>query len=389
MLERARNTDGEDRKRGAKTMRSFSTAAVICLVFALVQSGVAGAQMSPQKDLTVVSWGGSYTRSQMLAYVKPFRRQSGEWVAMETYNGGLEEIREQIETENVVWDVVDFELSDLIRGCREGLLEKIDHNALPSGSDGASAKEDFIPGAFTDCGVGQTVWATVIAYNNETVGGSPPTQLADFFDVKKFPGKRGLRRDPRVVMEWALMADGVAANEVYAALETKAGLDRAFAVLDQIKTSIVWWKSGSDPVALLDAGAVAMTSVWNGRMYRPIVEGGKDYAILWDAQIWDIDSWGIPKGSYNLRKALDFIRFATSSRQLAEQTKYISYGPARKSSMALVDGKVAAMLPTSEDNMANALQSNAEWWATHQAELSAKFEQWLAKGGRGLAGSSR
>ena len=100
---------------------------------------------APTKELTIVSWGGAYTRSQMLAYVKPYRLLSGEWVWMETYNGGLKEIREQVETENVVWDVVDFELSDLIRGCREGLLEEIDHGTLPPGEDGTPAAEDFIP----------------------------------------------------------------------------------------------------------------------------------------------------------------------------------------------------------------------------------------------------
>ena len=92
--------------------------------------------VAPTKELTIVSWGGSYTRSQMLAYVKPYRLLSGEWVSMETYNGGLQQIREQVETENVIWDVVDFELSDLIRGCREGLLETIDHGTLPPGDDG-------------------------------------------------------------------------------------------------------------------------------------------------------------------------------------------------------------------------------------------------------------
>ena len=111
--------------------------------------------------------------------------------------------------------------------------------------------------------------------------------------------------------------------------------------------------------------------------------------IIWDGQIWDIDSWGIPKGSYNRDKALDFVRFATASQQLAEQTKYISYGPARKSSMALIGDKVKAMLPTAADNMTNALQSDAAWWATHHADLTAAFEAWLAKGGRGLAGSAR
>jgi len=363
--------------------------AFLGLASVLLASNSAVAQTSPQKALTVVSWGGTYTRSQMLAYVKPYRQDRGEWVSMETYNGGLDEIREQIETANVVWDVVDFELADLIRGCREGLLEKIDHGILAAGDDGTPVSEDFIPGALTECGVGQTVWATVVAYNNKSVGGERPTRVADFFDMKKFPGKRGLRRDPRVIMEWALMADGVAPGQVYKTLETEEGQERAFGVLNKIRTSIVWWAAGSEPVKLLDSGAVVMTSVWNGRMYRPIVENGKAYTVLWDGQIWDIDSWGIPKGTYNLDKALDFIRFATESRQLAEQTKYISYGPARKSSMPLVSNKVKAMLPTSADNMSNALQTNAEWWATHQTELSAKFEQWLAKGGRGPLGTAR
>ncbi len=370
-------------------MRSILRTGIICLAVALLQTGPTAAQTSPQKDLTVVSWGGSYTRSQMLAYVKPFRDVSGEWVEMKTYNGGLEQIREQVETANVVWDVVDFELADLIRGCREGLLEKIDHGTLPPGDSGVPAAEDFIPGAFTECGVGQTVWATVVAYHNDKFAGDKPASLADFFDVKKFPGKRGLRRDPRVMMEWALMADGVAADQVYATLETEKGQDRAFAVLEAIKPHIVWWESGSDPVALLDSGAVAMTSVWNGRVYRPIVEGDKPFTILWDGQIWDIDSWGIPKGSANLDKALAFIRYATGSRPLAEQTKYISYGPARLSSMALVSDSVKTMLPTFPEHMASALQTDAAWWATHHAALTARFEEWLASGGRGLSGTAR
>jgi putative spermidine/putrescine transport system substrate-binding protein len=370
-------------------MRWYFRVAVIGLAVLLPLWNVPVAQAAAEKELTVVSWGGSYTRSQMLAYVKPFREVLDEWVSMERYNGGLKEIREQVETANVTWDVVDFELADLIRGCNEGLLEKIDHSRLPPGIDGTPAAEDFIPGAFTECGVGQTVWATVVGFDNKAVGDSPPSTLADFFDVRKFPGKRGLRRDPRVVMEWALMADGVAPDQVYATLATAEGQARAFSVLDRIKTNIVWWKAGSEPVALLDAGEVVMTSVWNGRLYGPIVDGGKDYTIIWDGQIWDIDSWGIPKGTSNLGKAMDFIQYSTSSSRLAEQTKYISYGPARKSSMALVGDGVRAMLPTNPDHLANALQTDAAWWAANHADLTAKFEAWLAAGGRGPSGTAR
>ena len=370
-------------------MHSFLRLGAAVLAIALLPVTGAGAQAPVQKDLTVVSWGGAYTRSQMLAFVKPFRSRIGEWVAMATYNGGLDEIREQVETENVTWDVVDFELSDLIRGCREGLLEKIDHRKLMTGADGTPSAEDFIPGALTECGVGQMVWATVVAYDGSQIVGDRPSALADFFDLRKFPGKRGLRRDPRVVMEWALMADGVAPGDVYATLETEDGQRRAFSMLNRIRNAIVWWSTGSEPVQLLDSGAVVMTSAWNGRMYRPMVEEGKDYAIVWDGQLWDIDSWGIPKGTANLAKAMDFIAFATSSGQLAEQTKYISYGPARMSAMALVDEDTSAMLPTAAANMANALQTNARWWATRHEELSAKFEQWLTRGGRGPSGTAR
>ena len=132
-----------------------------------------------------------------------------------------------------------------------------------------------------------------------------------------------------------------------------------------------------------------MTSVWTGRLFRPIAEDGKAFTIVWDGQIWDIDSWGIPKGTDNLAKAMDFIRFSTGSNPLAEQTKYISYGPARKSSMSMVADSTKALLPTADENMANALQSDANWWADNHDALSAKVEQWLARGGRGLAGSAR
>jgi putative spermidine/putrescine transport system substrate-binding protein len=347
------------------------------------------AAQAAEKPLTIVSWGGSYTRSQMLAYVHPYRARVGEWVAMETYGGGLDELREQVETANVTWDVVDFEQSDLVRACNEGLLEPADPSILSPGRDGTPAAEDFIAGALTTCGYGQTVWSTVVAFDTERVGDTPPSELGDFFDTATYPGKRGIRRDPRVVMEWALLADGVAPADVYATLGTEDGRAQAFAMLDRIKNSIVWWSEGEEPISLLAADEVVMTSVWNGRTYGPIVDGGEPIAVLWDGQVWDIDSWGIPTGAYNLDKAKDFIRFATDAERLAEQANHISYGPARKSAMDLIPDAIEAHLPTAEANMANALQIDAVWWAANHDALAAAFEAWLVAGGRGLAGSAR
>ena len=79
-------------------------------------------------DLTVVSWGGAYTKSQVEAYHKPWMAKTGKTIISEDYGGGIAEIKAQVESGNVTWDVVDVELADALRACDEGLLETIDHS---------------------------------------------------------------------------------------------------------------------------------------------------------------------------------------------------------------------------------------------------------------------
>ena len=70
----------------------------------------------------------------MLSMARPWEDQNEKYVEMDLYNGGIKEIREQVNAANVKWDVVDFEYSDLIQACEEGLLEKVDQAAQPPGA---------------------------------------------------------------------------------------------------------------------------------------------------------------------------------------------------------------------------------------------------------------
>ncbi len=99
-------------------------------------------------DLTVVSWGGAYTMSQVEAYHKPWMAKTGKTIVSEDYSGGIAEIKAQVESGNVTWDIVDVELSDALRACDEGLVEEIDHSSLPAAPDGTPATEDFLPEHF-------------------------------------------------------------------------------------------------------------------------------------------------------------------------------------------------------------------------------------------------
>ena len=329
--------------------------------------------------MTVVSWGGAYTKSQIEAYHKPYTAKTGVTINSADYNGGLAEVKAQVESGNVTWDLVDVELSDAVRGCDEGLLEPIDASILPPAPDGTPATKDFIKGTLAECAVGEIVWSTVYAYDSSKFSGAKPKTIADLFDLKKFPGKRGLRKTPRVNLEWALMADGVPADKVYDTLSTPEGVDRAFAKLDTIKDSVLWWEAGAQPPQMLADGEVVMASAYNGRLFNAIVKEKKPFKIVWDGQVWDIDLWVIPKGSKHVKTALDFVKFSTDTQRLADQTKWISYGPVRKSSMPLVAKDMQEHMPTSPENFKNALQNNFEWWADHNDEMDERFAAWLAK----------
>jgi len=347
------------------------------MVFLL--SGLASCGAFAEQSLTVVSYGGSLATAQIEAAHKPFTKATGMKVISEDYSGGIAQIKTQVDSRKITWDVVDAELPNVQRACNAGLLERIDPAMLAPAPDGTPAVKDFIPGALSECGVANYVWSTVVAYNTKAFNGAQPSTLNDFFDVQRFPGKRALRKSPQVNLEWALMADGVPRDEVYTVLETEEGVERAFAKLGRIKQSIVWWEAGAQPPQLLADGEVSMASAYNGRIAVAQQKEKQPFKIIWDGQMYDMDAWVVPLGNPKKDQAIDFLKFATQSAVLADQTNYIAYGPTRLSSQALVDPKVKADLPTSPENFATALQVDSVWWSDHADELNERFNAWLAR----------
>ncbi len=352
----------------------------LILTTALVAAGAASAQ-----EMTLMSWGGAYGQSQEEAYNKPFEAETGIDVTMVDADNPATPIKAMVEAGNVTVDVADVETADAIRLCDEGLLEPLDASMLPAAPDGTPAADDFVEGALGDCSVASIVWSQIFAYNTEAFDGEGPTMAADFFDLEAFPGKRGLRKNAKALLEFALMADGVPAAEVYDMLETDEGVERAFAMLDTIKDEIVWWEAGAQPPQLLADGEVVMTSAYNGRIFNAAVGEDQPFEIVWDGQIYDFDMFVIPRGAPNMEAAMQYIAFATDTQRLADQAKWISYGPARQSSSSLVglyqDGvtEMGPQMPTAPENLTNAVVSNVEFWTDRDAELNERFNAWLSQ----------
>jgi len=323
-----------------------------------------------QNQITVVNFGGANGNAQKKAYVEPFEKATGNKIVSVEYNGEQAKIKAMVEAKNVTWDVVEVESPDVTRGCDEGLFEKLDYSKIGN-------KADFSPVAVHECGIGVFIWSTVMAYNADKIKTAPVT-WADFWDTKKIPGKRGMRKGARYNLEFALMADGVAVQDVYKVLATKDGADRAFKKMTELKPSIQWWEAGAQPPQFLVAGDVALTTVFNGRIDAAQREG-KNLAITWTGGIYDLDYWVMPKGGKNRDVALKYIAMASSANEQAEYAKLISYGPTNTKALAKLDKTVLDKLPTSAANSKTALQFNVGFWADQGEALEKRFAAWAAQ----------
>lgn len=321
-------------------------------------------------EITVVNFGGANGDAQKVAFNQPFEKATGNKVTAVEYNGEQAKVKAMVEAKHVNWDVVEVESGDLGRGCDEGLYERLDWSKI-------AKKSDLLPAASQTCGVGIFVWSHAFAYNADRLQ-TEPTSWADFWDFKKFPGKRGMRKGARYNLEFALMADGVPTKDVYKVLGTKAGQDRAFKKLDELKPYIQWWEAGAQPPQFLVAGDVVMSTAFNGRIDAARREG-KNLKLVWNGSIYDLDYWAIPKGAPSKALSEQYIAYTLTEKPQQAYSQRISYGPANIAAVKSLDAKTLANLPNSPANGKNTILQDIVFWTDHGDELEQRFAAWASK----------
>ncbi len=232
-------------------MSSWNKSGAWCLGAALIFLSVRALAAG---DLTVISFGRADRAALVAAYADPFAKATGIDVHSLSYDGQITELTQMVHNGATVWDVMQVESRTLAQGCQQGLFEKLDPARIPRA-------DELIPGSISECGVGIFTWAQALVYSDRLKSG--PRSWADFWDTHKFPGKRGLRRSAKYTLEIALLADGVAPQDVYGTLATEAGVRRAFHKLEQISKDTIWWEAAAQPAALMAAGWVSMSSAYS------------------------------------------------------------------------------------------------------------------------------
>ncbi|SEN06533.1 putative spermidine/putrescine transport system substrate-binding protein [Roseovarius tolerans] len=328
--------------------------------------------MAADKSVTIASWGGSYQEAQSKALFEPAAANTGIEVKQETY-GGMSDVRLQVQTGQVTLDIVASGSGSAARAAAEGLLEKLDYSVIDVST--------FYPSLYSDYCVGGDVFSTVYAWNTNTYGEDGPQSWADFWDVEKFPGSRAYRGSVAGALEPALMADGVAPEDVYAMLDSEEGIERAIDKIRELKPNIsVFWSSGAQHAQLMKDGEVDMATGWNGRFDNARADGGK-VAYSFNQALLDYDCFGIPKGAPNKDTAMEFLAEISKAEYQDDLPKYITYGPTNKAAYDTgeITAEVAAGLPSSPDNAALQLPISLDWYAKWETIAAEMYQEMLTE----------
>jgi putative spermidine/putrescine transport system substrate-binding protein len=319
--------------------------------------------------LTFVSFGGAYQEAQRKAWLEPYTALTGVQFQEDEASSNAT-IKAQVEAGEVTWDVVDVG-NDFGLEANAALLEELDYSLIPE----AEINPDL---GHSKWRVPDITYGVVLAYNTEQTAGQVPAGWADYFDIAKFPGKRGMwDYSEGGIFEVALMADGVAPKDLYTTGPGGEGLDldRAIRKLDTIKDEFVWWTSGAQSQELIGSGEVAMTLIWNGRGWSAKHTDGKPVEMQWNEHIVTSDYFVVPKGTPNKEAAMRFIAYTICAENNAKPSNYIPYGPTNINAEPAEDKKA----DLSVSNAQNAGYFDDEWLINNFDMVNNAYKEWRTR----------
>ena len=330
--------------------------------------GLALAAPAAARELTVTGFGGGFQDNARKHLFADFTRATGIPLRDDVYNGELAKIYAMVQARSIAWDVVMVEAPELQRGCEDGVFARIDWSVVN--------RQKFLPGGAVTCGAGAVGWGVSLFWDRARQA-QGPANYVELWDLQRFPGKRSLRFGPKMTLEIALLADGVAANQIYELLATPQGQDRAFASLDRIKPQILWWRSGTQPLQFVGSGEAAYAVGYVGRTARA-AEQGADYPLQWNTLLYSYDYWAVVRGSENADQGMRLIEHITEAGPLRAMSADWAISPANAAvarDPELLRRQPAMVAAHAEKG----LFIDTDFWVEHGADLEARFAAWAAR----------
>lgn len=326
------------------------------------------------RTLVVSDPGGVYSTAFAEAYYRPFTQETGIAVtSVVRRSNPAAEFKAQVDTRNYSWDIsggITSDVAELLG--KQSLLDPLDLSGDAMAAIPADMKNTFY--------MADNVVTFVLAYRTDKFP-KGLNSFADIWDVSGFPGRRGMRKLARDMIEIAMRAAGVPGGpEIYRALDAPGGWDRAFAKLDEVKKQVqVWWDSSPQSTQLLQSGEVDICPTFNARA-QTATDAGAPVAINWNGGFYSLSGWAIPKGAPKGDLARQFVSFCARPDRQAAVTRLLPNGPSNPEAYKFIDKAVAEKLPTFPENLRQTARIDDAFWGKNKAMSDRRFNEWLLQG---------
>ena len=331
------------------------------------------AASSDDNQIVVASWGGGFGDAQRAAQFAPFTEETGIDVVLAPQQPEIALIQAQVESGNVEWDLSNnsFCVVDVL--AKKGLLEEIDYSAMDAGIvDGINS---FVKGKYS---AGIYFWAMNLGYSLDFfTEAEHPTNWAEYWDVERFPGPRGLTSmdfEPPP-LEIPFMANGVAIDDLY-----PMDIEKGFGYLSDFRDNITKWTGYAvDATQLLVQGELAAVASGNGSLTNAVKEGAS-VGMSWEQGLLYFDAWVMPKGAPRRENALRFVEFCYRPEVQAEFVKLYPIAAVVAAANDLLPADVAEASLGNPKHLKLQVPPNPEWWSKLNADgktnLELVYEKW-------------
>lgn len=307
------------------------------------------------KTIRILEAGGPSGDYFEKGYIEPFTKETGIKVVRENPLD-FGKLKAQVESKQQTYDLFELPSSELYLAMNLDLVEKLDWDLINPDPINEEAQLPY--------GIGYQYYSTIMAWSGKT--GKEMSSWADFWDVKKFPGKRALPDFAVFALPIALLADGVPKDKLY-----PLDVDRAFKSLEKIKDHIsVWWSSGSQPAQLLKDGEVDYTATWSGR----VVGNTDNIKYTYNEGLLDLSYMVIPKGSKKTKEISELLHEMTVAENQVRALEVLPYtGPSKELNSLLPEDKLDE-LPTTSVNYEKQSLTDPEWWFENGKEVEERWQ---------------
>lgn len=311
------------------------------------------------QSFVFAGFGGDLQKNQDAAWLQPFATATGVKIE-QTDAPDLAKIQTQQEAKNVGVDVVQIESSTVDANCGTAFQQvTINRSQIDPAYD------------TNKCGVPVVKFSFVLAYNSKKYP-TPPTSVADFFNVEKFPGTRAARSGANVgLVEGALLADGVKPGDIY-----PVDLDRAVKKIEAAKESIVLKDTFAPIQDGLANGEFDMALLPNGRAFNAS-KANPDIKAVFGGAVTLYDNLAIPAGAKNTEAAKAFLQFAATHQAQVDLAKRFPYGVGTKGAAPVLDDKSKGFYPDSFTD--RLVVQDSKWWGANEATVADRLNSVFAQ----------